>query len=115
MNVTEVEERYNKSISALKSLEQILKGLDATYDLHLTRLGWLKHLADSCIDLKRHEVETIRSASIAAQVAQQQAARVAEQPVKQEAVVPQPQPQPVAPVAPVQEESQKKTRKKSEQ
>jgi hypothetical protein len=78
MNITEIEERYNKSITALKSLEQILKSQEALYDTHITRLSWLKHLADSCGDLKRYEVEAIRSAQIAAQVAQQQAQREAQ-------------------------------------
>lgn len=112
MNLQDIDDRYNKSITALKSLEQILKGMDASYDVHITRLSWLKHLADSCADLRRAEVEALRSSQIAAQVAQQaashaaqQAAKAAEQVVKQE---------PVTAPAPAVEESVKKTKKKVE-
>jgi uncharacterized membrane protein YqiK len=78
MTVSEIEEKYNKSIAALKSLEQILKSQEASYDTHVSRLSSLKHLADCCAELKRYEVEAIRSAQIAAQVAQQQAQREAQ-------------------------------------
>lgn len=112
MNLQDVDDRYNKSITALKSLEQIVKGMDASYDVHITRLSWLKHLADSCADLRRSEIESIRSSQIAAQVAQQQAAqqaaKVAEQAARQEPAPAAAQP------APVMEESGKKTRKKVE-
>jgi uncharacterized membrane protein len=78
MTLPEIDEKYNKNITALKSLEQILKSQEASYDLHVTRLTWLKQLADACGELKRYEVEAMRSAQIAAQVAQQQAQREAQ-------------------------------------
>jgi peptidoglycan hydrolase CwlO-like protein len=116
MTLPEVEERFNKSIAALKSLEQILKGLDASYDVHIARLSSLKHLADSCSDLKRYEVEAIRSAQIAAQVAQQSAAREAaarEAAAKAQEVASSQAPAPVVAIAPVETET-KRTRKKAE-
>lgn len=117
MTLPEVEERYSKSITALKSLEQILKGLDASYDVHITRLSWLKHLADASVDLKRLEVEAIRSAQIAAQVAQQQAQK--SMLTQQQTQVPQVSAQPAQPeqvmLTPQNEqESVKKSRKKVE-
>lgn len=119
MTLPEVEERFNKNITALKSLEQILKGLDASYDVHISRLSWLKQLADSCSDLKRFEIEAIRSLQIAAQVAQQAAAREAaakeaaakEAALKAQEAPPMPAPAP-APV-PAEADS-KRTRKKAE-
>lgn len=120
MSLPEVEERYNKSISALKSLEQILKALDASYDVHITRLSWLKHLADASVELKRLEVEAIRSAQIAAQVAQQQAQRaLAQQQAQQQVLANEEslrtsQSEQVMPVSQPEQETTKKSRKKAE-
>lgn len=116
MTLPEVEERFNKNIAALKSLEQILKGLDASYDVHIARLSSLKHLADSCSDLKRYEIEAIRSAQIAAQVAQQTAAReiaAREAAAKAQEAALAPTPAPVAAPSSVEPET-KRTRKKVE-
>jgi hypothetical protein len=117
MNISEVEERFNKSIAALKSLEQILKNQEESYDVHITRLGWLKHLLDACSDLKRYEVESIRSAQIAAQYAQQQAQRESQLKAAEAASAAPPVTPPVATpaVAPVSDpETSKKTKRKSE-
>lgn len=124
MTLPEIDEKYNKNISALKSLEQILKAQEASYEVHITRLTWLKQLADAAGELKRYEIEAIRSQQIAAQVAQQaQAREEAARAVQMQAQTPAP-PTPTQVVTPVQTtatvaspaeiETSKKTRKKLE-
>lgn len=128
MTLQDIDDKYNKSISALKSLEQILKVQETSYDNHISRLGWLKHLADSAQELRRLEVEFLKvsQAAAAQAAARQQAApvpqlapQVVQPPAPQ--VVQQPAPQPAQPPAPqpVQEEdseeaesSKKKTKKR---
>lgn len=110
MTLPEIDEKYNKNISALKSLEQILKSQEASYEVHITRLTWLKQLADCCGELKRYEIEAIRSQQIAAQVAQQAQAR------EEAARAAQVQTQQLNSDTPTSAEAEvtKKTRKKSE-
>ena len=122
MTLQDIDDKYNKSISALKSLEQIIKVQETSYDNHITRLGWLKHLADSVQELRKLELEFLKvtqAAAAQAAAAQAQAARQQLAPASQPApqVVQQPAPPPVS--QPAQEEdsedsesSKKKTKKR---
>jgi hypothetical protein len=110
MTQQEIEERYNKAVTAIKALEQLLKAQETSYDNHLVRLGWLKHFADSAVDLKRLETEFLKiSQATAAQAAARQTALANAAPVQP--VVPV---QPVAPAQPAEaeEEAPKKPKKK---
>jgi hypothetical protein len=110
MSPQEIEERYNKSITMLKSLEQLIKQQETNYETHMTRIGWLKHLADSVVDLRKYEAEVLKLQQAAQQSVQQTVQQTAQQAQALQQVMspPAPKPEPLPPEVVETKKSKKK-------